>query len=390
MKKTFGKLFIIFGVLLCIFAFYGCGEEAETTLQSSDITSAEATKSTSETDETTEKVKETTSAAEFTSEAEETSVETTETEAKTVETSEIEETSVKIEETSSETESLTESVETTEITSEESSETEETEEETTEETWISGTVVAEGSDLIAELVDYLHDLTVYITPGETKNTEKKINEIKDGAQPLLVTYDASSSYYFVCGYFNPTHEWDERYCCREEYVWVKYRNENEIQEYYDGLKIVVAFQVNRAQYVEDIFPRGKATPIMEYFMLYEPEFVDGLNVNVRAEFCDVIIYLNSTDKSTIYYTTDKYNYYNNKLICNLYKNRYCLIVPMGTKYYDERKPDVLVDQESEYGEYYESMMEILIPDEGVAQVGNTLIHFYGLIPIDDFVKEVLK
>ena len=253
-----------------------------------------------------------------------------------------------------------------------------------------GTVIkAEGNDLIAELVDYLYELTVYINPGEIKNTETKINEIKDGAQPLLVTYGSSSSYYFVCGYINPTHEWDEQYCCREEYIWVRYSNESEIQEYYDGLKIVVAFQINRAQYVEDIFQRDKAIPAMEYFMLYEPEFVDGLNINVRAEFCDVIIYLNSTDKSTIYYTTDKYNYYDNKLLCIPYQNRYCLIVPMGNKFYDGRS-DYKADHESEYGEYRDTILEILIDEEGVAQKGNSSIRFYGLIPIEDFVNNVLK
>ncbi len=134
MKMKFSKLFIIFGVLLCIFAFYGCGEEAESTLQSSEITTAEATETPSETDETTAEVKETSStAAETTSEAEETSAEPTETEAKTVDTSEIEETSVETEVTSAEVDETTE-----EISCETSEEMPE-EIETTEEGLVIGT-----------------------------------------------------------------------------------------------------------------------------------------------------------------------------------------------------------------------------------------------------------
>ena len=211
MKKNFWKLFIIFGVLLCVFAFYGCGEEAETTLQSSETTSAEATESTSETDETTEKVKETTSAAEITSEAEETSVETTETEVKTVETSETEETSIETEttkaeteETSSENETLTaETDEISENVPDETSEETETHEEfeTTEEGLVLGTYYLPYvtryrpiSLTFNENGTYIHN---YVK--ETENERGKY-DIVDGK--LILEADDGSRFYLYSLYDN--------------------------------------------------------------------------------------------------------------------------------------------------------------------------------------------
>lgn len=392
MKKTFGKLFIIFGVLLCIFAFYGCGEEAETTLQSSEITTAEATESTSETDETTEKVKETTSAAEFTSEAEETSAENTETEKKTVETSEIEETSAQTEETtaetevtSSETESLTESVETTEITSEESSETEE---ETTEETWISGAVVPEGSDLIAELIDYLISLKVH-HDMITYSVEDKIDQIKAGKQALHVAFDSTTSYYFVCGYLNSSHgPQNVAYCCPEKYTWVRYRSENEIQEYYNDEKIAVAFQINKATLVKVLSPDNNKAPKVEHYQLYELEFVDGFNVKAPITFNKTSIYLDSSNKRTVYYCTKKYNYDNCSLPCVFYNNQYYLIDLAFIEYSDGSVTKY--DFEDRYGKYYDILMEIIIEDREFSYKGEIYSVFYCLIPIDDFANKVLK
>ncbi len=385
MKKKFGKLFIIFGVLLCIFAFYGCGEEAESTDQSSETTESEVKETTSAEITFSEITSEETTAAEKETSIETTEpgIETTETEVKTVETSETEETSDQTEEASSETESFTESVETTESTSEESSETEE---ESTEETWISGTVVPEGSDLIAELIDYLYYLHIghEMIPPDTY--EDSINKIKNGTQPLLVTFDSNISNYFVCGYFERE---DTYHSGAEKYTWVRYRNQNEIREYYNGKKIAVAFQINKAVYLKDVFPRDKATPKMEHFKLFEPEFVDGLNINDPIDFYDTFIYLNSTYKDTIYYSTDKYNYYNYYIPCVFYKNQYFLKIYIVTKYYDGR-PDTKTDPKSMYGNYCDAMMEILLPQEGVAYMGNDLVHIYGLIPIDDFVNKVLK
>ena len=390
MRKTFGKLFIIFGVLLCIFALYGCAEVAETTVQSSEITTAEATETTLETSETTAEKKETESTAEETiSNTEETSAEPTETETQLVQTCETEETSAEIESATTEAESLTSgAVETTENTSEERSETEETEGETTEETWISGTVVDDGSDLIAELVDYLNSLKV----GHdmiTYSVEDKIDQIKAGKQALHIAFDSTTSYYFVCGYLNSSHEFEDvANCCPEEYTWVRYRKENEIQEYYDGQKIAVAFQINKATFAKDILPSDKKVPEIEHFQLYVLEFVDGFNVKAPITFNETCIYLNSSDKKTVYYSKDKYNYVNCNLPCVFYNYQYYVIDIALIEYSDGSSTKY--DFEERYGKYYDILMGIMIADRGVAVIGERITVYYCLIPLEDFVNNVLK
>lgn len=387
MKKTFGKLFIIFGVLLCIFAFYGCGEEAETTLQSSDITSAEATKSTSETDETTEKVKETTSAAGTTSEAKETSAETTETEAQTVETSETEETSAQTEETtaeteetSSETESFTESVETTEITSSESCETEETVEETTEDPF------AIEDELISELVEYLQGLMVECGIADT-SISIQINDIKNGAQPLQVKFD-SDDYYYVCAYYSPEHDEEQFiYCCAENYTWVRFNSEKDISEYYDGTKLWVAFQINRTELCIDLLPGGRKVPKVENFQLYTPVFVDGVNIASVIEYKDAFIYLNSSDSSAIYFcSTHILHDFNSMPLIELDGKSYIT----ESLYVDTPGEGYEDDIRWRFGEYYDLLMEMMITDKYsvVHKSGKTI--YYGLFEIEEFFNMIFK
>ena len=329
MRKKIRKLFIVFGVLICIFALVGCdlifvdnpdpekNPAEESSLGSSDIS-----------------------------------------EESTIESGE-------------------ESIE-------------ETIEEKTEETWENGPIEAEGNELIAELLDSLDYYRSLCHDYMPKNAERKINGIKAGDQAFIVEFDADS-YYFVCGYINPTHEWAEHYCCGDKYVWVRYKNESEIQEYYDGLKIAIAFQINKALFVNELLPSEKEVDGMEHYQLYHPEFADGYNVNSALCFERTFIYINpsSTSTSTMYNSTDRTYYYNYCLSCVYYKDQYYLDFFVGTKYYDGR-PDYKYDYKSEYGNYSDAMLNLLIAEEGVARKGNTGISFYGLIPIDDFVNNVLK
>ena len=336
MKKQFGKLFIIFGVILCIFALVGC-----------DLIFVD----------TPEPEK---------NPAEESSSETSElSEENTIESSE-----EPAEETTEETYEILMGA--------------------TEENWQSGSIEAEGNDLIAELIDYLyyHSGSVWVDLIY-ESGEDKIDKVKDGVQALHVAFDPAN-YYFVCGYINPEHERDEvTYCCREKYHWVRYKSEDEIQEYYNGEKIAVAFQINNMYFAKELVPNENAVPEIKHFQLYKPEFVEGLNVNAHIDFVDTSICLNYQNEKNMYFNNDDIFYHNCVFYCISYKNQYFLRIPMGTKYYDGRY-DYKYDQKKEYGKYWESMWKILIEKEGVAQIGEHLINFYGLIPIDDFVNEVLK
>ncbi len=95
----------------------------------------------------------------------------------------------------------------------------------------------EDSDLLLALINYLRWEKVHIEVGVT-STELKINDIKDGKQPLLVDFD-SFDYYFVCCYYTPPHDLEIMdYCCAEKYTWVKFERESEIREYYNEQKNV--------------------------------------------------------------------------------------------------------------------------------------------------------
>ena len=386
MKKNFRKLFIIFGVLLCIFALYGCTEVAEPAVQSSELTTAEATETTLETSKTTAEEKETESTAEETiSNTEETSAEPTETETQLVETCETEETSAEIESATTEAESLNSgAVETTENTSEESSKTEET---SNADTTIQNGVVIdkEGNELIAELCNYLFD---YVGRFELipKSFTQKIDEIKNGTQPLHVGFDSTTSYYFICGYFND----DFAYMHAEEYTWVRFENVNEIQKYYNDENFMVAFQINLATFVKDILPCDRNVPEMVHYQLYYPEFVNGLNVNAYIEFNKTFIYLNSTDKNAVYYCTIARDPLLLTFPCLNLDGQYYIPECLATTYYDEYAE---VDQEyleNHFGDYYDEIMSIMITGKYSVSNGNGVVYYYGLIPLEDFVNNVLK
>ena len=319
MKREIGKLFIIFGALICIFALVGCdlilGNNPDTEENSAEESSSETFKSGEETSE-------------------------------------------------------------------------ELSEETKENIVFKGTIQNNESDVVLELIEYLRYYKVGVFPHILPYTfEDKFDEIKSGTQPLLVDFDHTSSYYFICGYC--LNKETTIYRDAGEYTWIRYENENEIQEYYNGEQIVIAFQINAAIFIDDILPSDKEVPKVEHFQVYECQFVDGFNVSAPVEFYETFIYLNSSTKSTVYYCTDKYNSYRYDVPCIYYKDQYCLTIYMGYKYSDG-SPEHRENHESVYGKYSKPILESLIETEGVAYIGNGRVYFYGLLPIEDFANKILK
>ena len=152
------------------------------------------------------------------------------------------------------------------------------------------------SELIKTLVKYLQMLNLDILIYHV-SLQEKIDSIKGGTEPLYVGFD-SSSYYYVCAYYNSAHEREEKdyYCCGAEYTWVRFEKESEIQEYYNDEKFLAGFQLNRSLGVTNILSVEADVPNMEHFKWYEPEFKEGLNIKlpnvVKEEF---YIVLNRSD-----------------------------------------------------------------------------------------------
>ena len=215
--------------------------------------------------------------------------------------------------------------------------------------------------------------------------EQRIDSIKGGTQALHVGFESSTNYYFMCGYYETQHD---RHYYADKYVWVKYEKEDEILEYYNDKKMVVAFQINEALFVTDILPSEKSVPNVEHFQIYDTEFVDGINVNAPDDFCDTFIYLNHYNMSDVFCCTDVANSTVYSFQCVLYDYEYYVIdhtltvCSNGSEYKNDFKKD--------YGKYCDALMEIMIAERGVAIIEDDALHFYGLFPVDDFANEVLK
>lgn len=377
MRKTFGKLFIIFGVLLCIFALYGCAEVAETTVQSSEITTAEATETTLETSETTAEEKETESTAEETiSKTEETSAEITETEEKTVETSETEETNVVTESTTAEL------VETTEIIVEET-----TEETTYNDETLEGLFVPD-ENLIEELIDYLEDIgSTSSDPDTVFKMTDQIDQINRGAQPLQIEFDPDR-YYYACAYYTPEHlEEEDFYCCASEYTWVGFNDEENIVEYYNDTKLLVVIQINKTKLCLDILYDDRSVPEVEYFQIYSPIFVDGVNTAKSIIFDDKMIYLNTTDTSTVYI-------YSKRIIHDFSAMYYVKLDSRNYIVYDHTEHVENVANKEEFknvfGNHYDQLIEIMITDKYFVENSKGEKIYYGIFEIEEFFNAITK
>ena len=153
-------------------------------------------------------------------------------------------------------------------------------------------------ELISELTEYLKNKNVDFDAGELVRFDE---HVKRGAQPLHVQIDPEN-YYYMCGYYNATHNYGENpdYCCAKNYTWVKFEKAAEISEAYNGEKFVVAFQINKAAFVNDISPEKSAVPEVEYFQLFETQFKGGKNENERIAFDKIFLYANFSDKGSVF------------------------------------------------------------------------------------------
>ena len=332
MKKNFGKLFIVFGVLICIFAFVGCDFIF---VDNPDPEKNSAEESSSETVEPSENLTE---------------------------------------------ESGGKTTESTDPNDESSSEEESTDCETLEESFIPD------EDLVEELVEYLQQLCWEYEIGET-SLSIKIDEIKKGAQPLQVKFDPDK-YYYVCAYHSPECPEEEfLYCHADKYTWVGFSNGKNIREYYNGVKLWAAFQINKTSLCIDLLPGDRNVPKVEHFKMYFPVFENGVNTTARSEYKDAFIYLNSSDSNDVY-------------ICSNHILHEFVSIPYieleGNCYIPEylytNYPEDGYERQIkwEFGEYYDILTEIMITDKytKVDKAGRKI--YYGLFEINEFVDKVLK
>lgn len=250
----------------------------------------------------------------------------------------------------------------------------------------------EDDDIVPVLVEYLKNRYAGVELPIVSSADK-INQIKKGQRALHVAFDPSS-YYLVCGYYEDS-SFEESTLNRhvDEYTWVKYENENEIREEHEGLGFVVAFQVNRAFFAKDIMSENAKSLNMEHFQIYSPEFIDGLNAKAAEIFDETFIYLDSTGKNTIYYSTS-YDYHRIRTFpCVYFNEKYYLSIQLYTVYLSSEHSGHYSKwkYEDDFDEYYEDLFSLMRVDNMYTKVTeNERINFYGLVEIDDFVDIINK
>lgn len=244
-------------------------------------------------------------------------------------------------------------------------------------------------DLILSLTKYLYDLSVdHDMPDNSFAT--KIGKIERGIQALHVEFDPSD-YYYACAYYNSDHEEDEEreYCCATQYTWIGFRSEDEIQEYYENAKLVVAFQINKAIFVVDILPSEKAVPQMEHFQRYKPEFHNGVNIALPIICHDTFVYLNSSDKNTVYHSVTVFNHDWVTIPCVEFNNQFYFSICLSEEHSNGGRYNG--DLYVELDDYYDALIGVMIVDEYSESNEQGTTHYcYGLLEFKDVMNAILK
>ena len=252
----------------------------------------------------------------------------------------------------------------------------------------AGTVLDKNSDLVTTLATYLWERSFVGAEIPGLTLEDKIDKINSGTQLFHVKFD-SQKYYFVGAYYTCDDMPPYRFI--KEYTWVKFESAYEISEYYKGMKLIEAFQINKASFVTDIISEESEAPEIEHFQLFTAEFKNELNTSAPLIFEETFIYVDVfsewTNKDVIYYSTNMRNHSNMTIPCISLEMQYYVIVWSYQGYSFE---DVDLNSDfihSCFGKYYDDLMSVI--ELGLYKEispSNGRATFYGIIRIDNFAS----
>ncbi len=202
---------------------------------------------------------------------------------------------------------------------------------------------------------------------------------------------SSSDYYYAVAYYNSERDSNEVHKDFDNFTWVGYKKASDITEYYNEQKIVVAVQVNRSSYYEDIVTEGEFDDTsVERYRKYNPEFKNGKNT------ADPILY-----KSTCFFTPTVLAppidgvCYEFELDLEMFTHdpQYKIIEIDGEIYMSHATHTVKADGKTsdvdlvkEFGDYYDTLMELMITDEYSETHEDNSVTHYGLFKIDDILN----
>ena len=259
-------------------------------------------------------------------------------------------------------------------------------------------------DLINSIKDFLYSLNLDVSIVDITLADK-FDMIKNGAQPLHVKFDPTE-YYYVCAYFDGHCRWEDKcdsvkcdsehceiekatYCCHDEYVWVGFGNEKDIPEYYNGGRLIAAFQVNKTLFNRDLLSEKSQVPKFEYYQMYQPTFIDGFNVADPIHFEETFIYLNVSEADTVYYGYDRYRDKLNweKMSCVEIDGEFYLKHQLAVLYKNGTYSNIGEQSlRARYKDYYDYLISVMIADKYSETYESGNIGYYGLFKLEDIAK----
>ena len=246
------------------------------------------------------------------------------------------------------------------------------------------------SDLVSTLVVYLNwERSVCRYPVGNITFSKMIDSVESGVQPLLVAFDPCD-YYFVCGYYDFSSEYGDIFLGAPcEYTWVAYKNESDIQEYYNDMKCAVAFQINRALSITEIVPDERVVPDIQHFQIYKPSFENGVNVSSPVVFDEALIYWDYSswhlnESRTLYCRKPgQYDAMTTTPCVNLDGNYYLSFYSYTI--YSNGEQSEPNNFSSAFDQYYDVLTSMVEEDKYSTTGEDGSTSFYGTIRIDDFI-----
>lgn len=256
---------------------------------------------------------------------------------------------------------------------------------------VSSEFFAISEDLIIDLNNYLENTqNEREIPGTSFAI--KLNEVKNGKNLMYVKFN-DNNYYYACAYYSPNssnHDLENiDYCCLDEYIWIGYHNEKDIDKYYDGNEFIVSFQINKAIATKDLFSNKEIISNVEHYQLYKPNFNENdYNVTPAINFVEYYIYLVSSYDKNIYCCRDDYNHILITIPCVEIDNELYIMQHLSTTHSNvENYENNLI---SSFGEYYEELSKIMITDKYSLTDENGSVIQYGLFEIEDIREIVIK
>lgn len=245
-----------------------------------------------------------------------------------------------------------------------------------------GGIVSLREELIVTLSEYLRDYHVsYEIPGHT--LENKLDLLKRADSPIFVKF--GDECYYAVAYYTPTHDNPEYeshdYCCYNEYIWVGFKNLDDILESWEENKLVAAFQINIQEFCQNL--KNSSNEIkMEHFTLFNPIFSNGSVIKPEIEFDDMFIYINQRGAEVIYYSSDVAYHEPWSIDCVEINGEY--YIKEFYSFEDNKGNNYKIDLSVNLGSYYDVLISNL-PDF-YTETKNNATNTYALFKIKDIIK----